>query len=599
MANVKAKIQDKEAPDQQRLIFIVEGRRSSTTPSNYIIRKEPTLHLVLRLCHGMQIVFKTLTDKSITFEVESSDTIDNVKGKNETKNRSNISSGDTTCWVKAYLDLEAQVNQSGDDDSDTETPEDADFLDDTEVGAPNSNTERLESTISSLAERLREHDARLAEARAIKARHQAGPRRKDQHTKDITNIERTWEENICLLPSITDPDLWSVTVQRGTEVETVCLIMNRAFERDIKILSVFQRDHIPGIIYIEGPYTACVTAVEDISTVYLRYTQANALIRIIGIDDRINLLYAAPTVLIKPSSFVRICTRGKTRELAFVNKTSSRSAEIFSVFREKDKLSNPALVYEETSQAQVDSPTNVAPATIPGRFIYGLEIKRIPLYRLQASSVNATITELDDFASSPLFRLPISIGLNNAHNRHRTSVTDNTKDVVTLANRFTNAIINQRKHAISFRKGEAVLIVAGIFSGLRGVIEDSTPCNILLRPDAETGVEAFEVPTEHIHEASDLAPGRSVTVTTGPFKGLKGTVMHFSDENHVIMLPMTESTQVIEVFVWQVTRYFKTGDYIDILMGENRGASGYVVGSNVWEVDVFILDQRRVVWNTT
>ena len=81
--NVKAKIENRvNVPiNQQTLYFQDKQLLDARTLHDYDIHNESTLYLALTFRGGMEIFVRTLTGKTITLEVEPSDTIEDVKIK--------------------------------------------------------------------------------------------------------------------------------------------------------------------------------------------------------------------------------------------------------------------------------------------------------------------------------------------------------------------------------------------------------------------------------------------------------------------------------------------------------------------------------------
>ncbi|KAL5478474.1 SPT5 [Sanghuangporus weigelae] len=209
--------------------------------------------------------------------------------------------------VNRFLDLVADVDDEEDDEEeDEEDVRDAFFEEVTGEGDDLDDVNRRAAHHARFDRKHRElNDEDLARiAQDVTRRYRPTAQR---YTGDMNEIPQR-----LLMPSVQDPNLWQIRVRPGKEREIVFALMRKALDQEfgakpLEILSAFQRDSLPGMIYVEARSSQQVAqAINGLVGVF-----PSRGITLVPIEEMASLLQIKKKdTVVTPGSWVRI-RRGK------------------------------------------------------------------------------------------------------------------------------------------------------------------------------------------------------------------------------------------------------------------------------------------------
>ncbi|KAJ8495690.1 hypothetical protein ONZ45_g12752 [Pleurotus djamor] len=420
----------------------------------------------------------------------------------------------------------------------------------------------------------------LSEAQDILSRY-----RQTQETVSVEKPSSPWEDPIRFMPSIKDPDLWRVRVQKGLEMQVISTILLRSLNRNIPIATAFLKAEIPGFIYIEGSYADCMAAVRGVDGVRLRF-DSSTQIELVNLSDRIAVLNQSSLDIRQlRSSFVRIQDRSIYRyDLAYVLSVSPNSfAKVLVVprnavicplsGRKRRSPGKPCLARSPWSD-DLEKVFPLPPLNDGKRYLEGLEIRRIHCRHLRPAAI-PTVEELTLFEISPLY------------DPESSEVTE-----------FTAAILRQREWRVPLEAGEDVMVISGAFRGVKGRIREVFPTTTRITTSNLDEMGSFEALVTDTQASVPISVGAHVEVTSGPYHGACGRVLDIHD-TLVVIQPSSAGIDYrpteIEIPTTELMRSFDVGDFIQIYDGEHRGLTGFVVELNANMVSIFLHESNSDV----
>ncbi|CAE7113529.1 unnamed protein product [Rhizoctonia solani] len=362
-----------------------------------------------------------------------------------------------------------------------------------------------------------------------------------------------------LMPSVNDPHLFQVRVKIGREKELVFSLMRKYMDKEhsnnpLEIFSAFQRDSLPGLIYVEAHDAKQVsTALNGLVGAYI-----SSGVKLVPIDEMSSLLkIKRAETTVQPGAWVRI-KRGKyAGDLAQVIDVTENGEEVGLKFipridltprddpmgggvdpktgkRKKPGMSIPTgrppqrfFNVEEVTKAY--GPRSVgrrqanAYVFMNDTYKDGFIEKDIRLTGIQTDNVNPTLDEITQFA-----------GTQGEDGAHRTNFD---LSAIAEASRKTATAVLQ--------PGDHVEVFEGEQTGVYGVVESISGEVVLLRAThIEIEGQKIEVPARSVRKR--FKAGDHVKVMAGKNTDETGLVVSVTD--NVVTFLSDLSLQEVTVF---------------------------------------------------
>ncbi|KAG8882142.1 transcription elongation factor spt5 [Tulasnella sp. 331] len=446
--------------------------------------------------------------------------------------------------INRFIDTEAVVDDDDedfDDDEEELTKESRDFIavgdDDVDPGEGH-----LAAGHRSFSRRDHEEDeqdlARVAQE--VKERYS---RTAVRYSGDSSDVPQR-----LLMPGVSDASLWQVRVRPGKERELVFQLMRKSLDlhltnRPLEILSAFERDSLPGMIYVEAHGQQAVkNALEGLVGVF-----PSRGIALVPVNEMASLLRIKKQVTtITPGSWVRI-KRGKYGgDLAQVLDVTDNGEEAGLKFIPRIDLTPKEDVLGDRKRKKSGAtPQNIPGFKPPQRFFNAEEVSKVFKNKVNLKPGHSRkFVFMGDTYNNGFIEKDIRIsGL----------ITENVNPTLDEIARFTAG------------DQEA--------DGAENAVDLS-----IIAADARRAATAV------------LQPGDHVEVFEGEQTGMHGIVESIQGEVVALRAKHVDiEGQRIEVPANSVRKKFKAGDHVKVMAGKNTDETGLVV-SVLNDVVTFLSD---------